>query len=55
MTHTIHDIGVARQIGTYSDAIEVTPGARWLFTACTPGLGLDGALPKDIAGQAEQA
>jgi 2-iminobutanoate/2-iminopropanoate deaminase len=55
MTHTLHDIGVARQIGTYSDAVEVPPNARWLVTAGTPGLGRDGALPPDITGQAEQA
>jgi enamine deaminase RidA (YjgF/YER057c/UK114 family) len=55
MAHRIHDVGVARQIGTYSDAIEAAPGLRWLFTAGTPGLALDGSLPKDITGQAEQA
>ena len=55
MTNRIHDVGVARQIGTYSDAVEVPPNARWLFTAGTPGLALDGTLPKDITGQAEQA
>ena len=55
MTHTLHDIGVARQIGTYSDAVEVPPNARWLVTAGTPGLAVDGTLPPDITGQAEQA
>ena len=50
-----HDVGVARQIGAYSDAVEVTPHARWLFTSGTPGLALDGSLPADIAGQAELA
>ena len=55
MTNGIHDVGVARQIGAYSDAVEVPPGARWLVTAGTPGLALDGTLPKDITGQAEQA
>jgi enamine deaminase RidA (YjgF/YER057c/UK114 family) len=55
MTHRIHDVGVARQIGTYSDAVEARPGLRWLFTAGTPGLALDGTLPADITGQAEQA
>ena len=50
-----YDIGVARQIGTYSDAVEVAPGARWLLTAGTPGLALDGTLPSDITGQAELA
>jgi 2-iminobutanoate/2-iminopropanoate deaminase len=51
----IVDVGVARQIGKYSDAIEVAPNARWLFTAGTPGLALDGTLPQDITGQAELA
>ncbi len=51
----VHDIGVAKQIGAYSDAVEASANARWLFTAGTPGLGLDGKLPADFAGQAEQA
>ena len=51
----IVDVGIARQIGKYSDAIEVAPNARWLFTAGTPGLALDGTLPQDITGQAELA
>jgi enamine deaminase RidA (YjgF/YER057c/UK114 family) len=55
MNHKTHDIGVAKQIGAYSDAIEVAPNARWLMTAGTPGLGLDGVLPSDITGQAELA
>ncbi|SRR6266545_2867465 len=55
MPHTLHDIGVARQIGTYGDAIEVAPNARWLFTSGTPGLLVDGTLPPDITGQAEIA
>ena len=55
MNHTIHDIGVARQIGAYSDAIEVGPNLRWLLTSGTPGLATDGDLPKDISGQAELA
>jgi len=55
MTNAIHDIGIARQIGTYSDAIEVPANARWLFTAGTPGLAEDGTLPTDITAQAELA
>lgn len=50
-----HDVGVARQIGAYSDAVEVPPNARWLYTAGTPGIGLDGSLPSDVTGQAELA
>lgn len=55
MTNTMHDVGVARQIGRYSDAVEAPPNARWLMTAGTPGIALDGTLPKDVAGQAELA
>ena len=55
MNHKIHDVGVAKQIGAYSDAIEVAPNARWLMTAGTPGLALDGQLPSDLTGQAELA
>ncbi len=55
MPHTISDIGVAAQIGAYSDAIEVKPNLRWLFTSGTPGLTEAGDLPGDIAGQAALA
>ena len=55
MPNTVHNIGVASQIGSYSDAIEVPSGARWLFTSGTPGLALDGSLPADISGQSEVA
>ncbi|WP_394777645.1 RidA family protein [Undibacterium sp.] len=55
MNHIIHDVAIASQIGKYSDAIEVRPNQRWLFTAGTPGLSAAGELPKDITGQAELA
>ena len=55
MPNIVHNIGVAAQIGSYSDAIEVPAGARWLFTSGTPGLALDGGLPADVGGQAELA
>jgi len=55
MNNTICDIGVARQIGTYSDAIEVPANARWLFTAGTPGLAIEGTSPAGITAQAEMA
>ena len=55
MTHTIHDIGVASQIGAYSDALEAGPNLRWLMTSGTPGLSSTGQLPDDISGQAELA
>jgi 2-iminobutanoate/2-iminopropanoate deaminase len=55
MTHATHDIGVANQIGSYSDAIEVGPNLRWLVTSGTPGLAMNGELPKDVTAQAEFA
>lgn len=55
MAHTIHDVGVAKQIGAYSDAIETRPSLRWLFTSGNPGLSSAGELPKDIVGQTELA
>ena len=55
MANISHNVGVASQIGTYSDAVEVPSGARWLFTSGTPGLAKDGNLPDDINGQAEIA
>ena len=55
MGHTIYDVGIAGQIGTYSDAVEVSVGARWLHTSGTPGLAVDGSLPADFTGQAELA
>jgi enamine deaminase RidA (YjgF/YER057c/UK114 family) len=55
MTHTHHDIGIASRLGPYSDGVEVAANQRWLFTAGTPGMTLDGTLPADITGQAELA
>ena len=55
MPNIARNIGVASQIGSYSDAIEVPSGARWLFTSGTPGLAVDGGLPADVSAQAELA
>jgi 2-iminobutanoate/2-iminopropanoate deaminase len=56
MTHiNIYDIGIAKQIGFYSDAIETPASVRWLHTSGTPGLTPSGALPEDVTGQAESA
>jgi 2-iminobutanoate/2-iminopropanoate deaminase len=52
MNHKIVEVGVARQIGAYSDGIEVKPGLRWLMTSGTPGLATDGQLPEGIEAQA---
>jgi len=53
--NTIHDIGVASQIGKYSDAVESACPGRLLFLSGTPGLTPDGQLPETFEGQAEQA
>jgi enamine deaminase RidA (YjgF/YER057c/UK114 family) len=55
MEHQRIDVGVARRIGTYSDAIVVQPDARWLLSAGTPGMAADGTTPEGITAQAEQA
>jgi hypothetical protein len=33
MAHIIHNIGVAGQIGDYSDAVEAAPNLRWPMTS----------------------
>jgi 2-iminobutanoate/2-iminopropanoate deaminase len=50
--HSLYDIGVASQIGSYSDAIGVDANMRWLFTSGTPGLLKEKKLPGDIRQQA---
>ena len=55
MAHKLYDIGVAAQIGKYSDAVETAPNLRWLHTSGTPGLGENKQLPDDITGQSELA
>lgn len=53
--NTVRNVGVAARIGTYSDAIEVPAGARWLITSGTPGLDAEGRLPPDFTTQATHA
>jgi enamine deaminase RidA (YjgF/YER057c/UK114 family) len=53
--NTTHDIGVAARIGTYSDAVEVAPGARWLAISGTPGMAPDGTIPSTFDAEATQA
>jgi 2-iminobutanoate/2-iminopropanoate deaminase len=55
MPHTKIDIGVASQIGAYSDGVQATANLRWLYTSGTPGLPDAGGMPGDITGQAEIA
>ena len=54
MSHTLHNVGVSKQIGKYSDAEETEAGLRWLYTAGTPGLSPDGKLSEDFEEQARQ-
>ncbi|MQA87825.1 MAG: RidA family protein [Streptosporangiales bacterium] len=49
------DVGVARHIGTYSDAVATPAGQRWLHTSGTPGLREDGSVPDDVAEQSKLA
>lgn len=51
----IVNVGVAEQIGRYSDAVMVPAGAKTLYTSGTPGLMPDGTLPTDLETQAEWA
>ncbi len=53
--NTQHDVGVANQIGKYGDAVEVSPGSRWLITSGTPGISLGGEVPSGIEAQTELA
>lgn len=53
--HTIHEIGIASQIGRYSDGVEVKHVRRLLFISGTPGLSPEGDLPATFEEQAEQA
>ena len=55
MAHEVHDVGVAKQIGSYGDAIETSPNLRWLYTSGTPGLTEAGELPADIEAQSKIA
>jgi len=49
------NVGVAEKLGKYSDAIQTSSGARWLYTSGTPGLNEDGTLPADFESQARLA
>jgi 2-iminobutanoate/2-iminopropanoate deaminase len=55
MTHKIHDVGAAKQIGKYSDAIETAAALRWLHTSGTPGVSDDGTVPEGIEAQTRLA
>jgi 2-iminobutanoate/2-iminopropanoate deaminase len=55
MPHHIHNVGAAKQIGRYSDAIEVQPNLRWLMSSATPGVTETGSFPQGIEAQSRQA
>jgi 2-iminobutanoate/2-iminopropanoate deaminase len=55
MSHKIHNVGAAKQIGQYSDALETAAGLRWLHTSGTPGISSDGKIPDGIEAQARLA
>jgi 2-iminobutanoate/2-iminopropanoate deaminase len=55
MNHKIHNVGAAKHIGQYSDAIETSAGLRWLHTSGTPGVLDDGKFPEGIEAQARLA
>jgi 2-iminobutanoate/2-iminopropanoate deaminase len=55
MAHIQYDIDVAKHVGRNCDAVEVSPGLRWLYTSGIQGISEDGALPCDIAGQSRLA
>jgi 2-iminobutanoate/2-iminopropanoate deaminase len=55
MAHKIHDVGAAKNIGKYSDAVETAAGLRWLHTSGTPGVADDGTFPSGIEAQARLA
>lgn len=49
------DVGVAAQIGHYSDAVRVPASYDLVIVSGTPGLAADGTLPADMSGQAALA
>jgi 2-iminobutanoate/2-iminopropanoate deaminase len=44
---------IAAPISAYSHAVEVSPNARWLTLSGQIGMGVDGALGKDVGEQSE--
>ncbi|NQU11009.1 RidA family protein [bacterium] len=52
--NTLHNPDTVHSpVGSYSHALEVPPGARWLFISGQVGLTRDGQAPEDFAGQCE--
>jgi 2-iminobutanoate/2-iminopropanoate deaminase len=49
------NVGVAAQIGKYSDAVEIAAGTRQLHISGTPGIDKDGNVPESFEDQADLA
>ncbi len=49
------NVGVAANIGKYSDAVETAAGTRQLHISGTPGIAKDGTVPETFAEQADLA
>ncbi len=49
------NIGVAAKIGKYSDAVEITAGARQIHISGTPGIDRNGHVPESFEEQAHLA
>ncbi len=46
---------IAAPFSNYAHAVEVPPGARWLYISGQLGVARDGSVADDFEGQAEQA
>jgi enamine deaminase RidA (YjgF/YER057c/UK114 family) len=53
--NVMHNVGIASQIGSYSDAVEIAQPARLLILSGTPGLRQDGHLSQSFEEQADEA
>jgi enamine deaminase RidA (YjgF/YER057c/UK114 family) len=53
MLSRITPAGIAPPAANYSHATLVPPGARWLYMSGQVGIAPDGAIPDDVAEQAE--
>ncbi|HEY4458491.1 MAG TPA: Rid family hydrolase [Pseudonocardiaceae bacterium] len=49
------DVGIAHQIGRYSDAVRIPAGYDQIIVSGTPGLAEDGTVPAEFADEAAQA
>lgn len=55
MTTTYNPDSIAPPFSNYAHAVEAPGNARWLYVSGQLGVAKDGSVPKDFAGQAEQA